>query len=103
MILETAYSINKIPIRLTEERWDKIVDKHPYMTTYYDVMLDTVEEPEYVLTGQNGSLIAVKTLGRQSYLHVYYRELGRQDGFIISAFIKTKIEKKKIIWRAEDQ
>jgi hypothetical protein len=101
MILETVHSINDVPIRLTEERWDKIIDRHPYMTAYYDTMLDTVEEPEYIFQGHAGALIAVAVLGKKSFLNVMYRELGSADGFIITAFITTKLDKKRAIWRRD--
>jgi hypothetical protein len=37
-------------------------------------------------------------LGKQGYLHVVYRELDRTDGFIITAFIARKVNKRAIIW-----
>lgn len=103
MILDTVDSINGVPIRLTDERWDHIVDAHPYMTTYYEDMLDAVEAPEYILPGFRGSLIAVVVLGRERVLHVMYRELGTDDGFIITAYVKTSFEKKRAVWRRDDQ
>lgn len=101
MILETVYSINDVPIRLTEERWNHIIDAHPYMTAYYYEMLDAIQDPEYILPGHRGALIAVIVLGRKRYLHVMYRELSGDDGFIITAYIKTQFDKKRAIWRRE--
>src|ERR1041384_5194533 len=103
MILATVYSINNVPIRLTDERWEHIVDRHPYMTTYYETMLAAVEGPEYILRGQRGTLQAVVSLSRRSFLHVMYRELHSDDGFIISAYIKPRLNRRLIIWRAKDQ
>jgi hypothetical protein len=102
MILETAYSINNVPIRLTDERWDKIVDSHPYMSSYYERMLDAVEQPQYILRGQSGTLVAVVSLASRTLLHVMYREVNQKDGFIITAFIQTSFDRNKIIWREED-
>ena len=98
MILETVYSLNNVPVRLTEERWEHIVAAHPYMTRYYEDMLDAVDDPEYILPGHRGSLIAVVGLRKRSILHVMYRELSKADGFIITAYIKTSFDKKKAIW-----
>jgi hypothetical protein len=98
MILETVYSINHVPVRLTEERWDHIVDRRPYMTAYYDAMLNAVEQPTYILPGHRGSLIAVLPIGKSKYLHVVYREVSRHDGFIITAYIKPKVNKRQAIW-----
>jgi hypothetical protein len=103
MILDTVYSINSVPIRLTEERWARIVDRRPYMASYYDQVLVAVEEPTYILPGHRGSLIAVLSVGRSKYLHVAYREIGRSDGFIITAYIKPKVNKGQAIWREKEQ
>ena len=98
MILETVPSLNNVPIRLTEERWEHIVDSHPYMTRYFEDMLDAVYHPEYIFQGHRGSLIAVVMLRKKSFLHVMYRELSREDGFIITAYIKTSLDRKNAIW-----
>jgi hypothetical protein len=99
MLMATIDSIDGVPIRLTEERWDHIVDRHPYMSSYYEDVLDAVTDPEYILRGQGGALVAVETLGRKKYLEVTYREFGKIDGFIITAYISPKLDKGKIIWR----
>lgn len=51
-----------------------------------------------ILRGYAGALVAVLTLGRQRYLHVIYRELNREDGFIITAFIARKINRNALVW-----
>jgi hypothetical protein len=43
--------------------------------------LDAIEDPEYILRGYKGTLIAVMHLGEHSYLNVVYRELSQTDGF----------------------
>lgn len=103
MILETVYSINGVPIRLTDERWEHIVDEHSYMAAYYEMMLDVVEEPTYILRGQRGVLVAVEPLGKRKFLHVMYREVNKGDGFILTAFIQKSFDRKKVIWREEDR
>jgi hypothetical protein len=96
--MDIAYSINDIPIRLTEERWEHIVSNKPYMGVYYEKVLDAIEQPTWIVRGYGGTLVAVFTLGRQQYLHVVYREVNRKDGFIITAFIARKINREAIIW-----
>ena len=34
MILEMVTSINGVPIRLNEERWEHIIEEKPYMNSY---------------------------------------------------------------------
>ena len=96
--MDVVYSVNGVPIRLTEERWEHIVNNKPYMEPYRETVLATVEEPTWVLRGYAGSLVAVLAFARQKYLHVVYKEIGRDDGFIITAFIARKYNRKMIIW-----
>jgi hypothetical protein len=96
--VEIAYSVNSVPIRLTEERWEHIVGNKPYMEACYERMLDAIEKPTCVLRGYAGSLVAVLSVGRQGYLHVVYKEISQEDGFIITAFVARKYNRRMIIW-----
>jgi hypothetical protein len=49
-----AISINKIPIRLSDERWKHISIGHPEMAEYFDQLLECVENPEIVCFGSEG-------------------------------------------------
>jgi hypothetical protein len=103
MILDIADSVNGVPIRLTDERWEHILDSHPELAAYREAILDAVEDPDYILTSRRGALTAVVVLGRRAFLHVFYVEKSRRDGFIISALVEDKLSKAKIIWRKENQ
>ena len=96
--MDIAYSVNGVPIRLTAERWEHIVSNKLYMEAYYDRMLGAIEQPTWVLRGYAGSLIAVLPVARGRYLHVIYREISQDDGFIITAFIARKYNRRMIIW-----
>ena len=96
--MEIVYSVNRVPIRLPEERWEHIVSNKPYMEAYRDSVLEAIEEPTWILRGYAGSLVAVLSLARQTYLHVVYKEIHPNDGFIITAFIARKFNRKMIIW-----
>lgn len=103
MILGTAYSIGRVPVRLTDERWEHVLDQHPEDFSYLDfeMTLDTVEDPEYILRGRGGALIAVAEISGD-FLHVYYREASSTDGFVITAYYKTSFDRSKVIWRKYD-
>ena len=96
--MDIAYSINNVPVRLTEERWEHITSNKPYMEGYYDKVLESVENPTLILRGYAGTLVAVLTVGKQRYLHVIYREVSRDDGFIITAFVGRKYNRRLVIW-----
>lgn len=101
MILEIVYSINDVPIRLTDERWEHIVDRRPYLASYLEAVLDAVESPEYILPGQASALVAVVSLGKNIFLHVIYRELSSDDGFIITAYVRPTFDKRRVKWRRD--
>jgi hypothetical protein len=101
MILATVESVNGVLVRLTDERWDHILDGHlfEFSSRDMDLILETIADPDYILRGYKGTLIAVLVLGRRKYLHVIYKEVSAKDGFIITANIRPSLDKRKIIWR----
>src|SRR2546421_4456314 len=103
MILGIVDSVNGVPIRLTEERWEHILDSHPEVASYCETILDAIENPDYILASRRGAFAAVVVLGRKAFLHVFYVEKSRRDGFIISAYLEEKMDKTKILWRKENQ
>ena len=103
MILGIADSVNGVPIRLTDERWEHILDSHPELASLRETLLDAVENPDYILASRRGALSAVVVLGRKAFLHVFYVEKSRRDGFILSAYLEEKMDKTKILWRKENQ
>ncbi len=92
-------SIDGVPIRLTEERWFHIVENHDDLAGYYEEVLDAVEDPDLILPGHHGSLIAVRSYGRRRYLMVIYRQMSAEDGFIITAYFTNDITHKKATWQ----
>jgi len=96
--MEIAYSVNDVPIRLTEERWEHIVNNKPYMYAYEEMILKTIEEPMAVLKGYAGALVAVQSLGRNRYLHVIYKEVNQEDGFVVTAYVSLKYNRNQVIW-----
>lgn len=97
--MDTTQSIEGVPIRLTAERWLHIVENHDEVAGYYDEVLDVVADPEVVLPGYGGSLIAVRGFGPRRSLCVVYRQVSRTDGFIITAYFGRKVDRRKALWR----
>lgn len=96
--MDIAYSVNGVPIRLTGERWEHVVSNKPYMETYYEKVLEAIETPTWILRGYAGALIAVLSVAKRNYLHVIYREVSQDDGFVITAFLSRKVNRRMIIW-----
>ncbi|OIP36325.1 hypothetical protein AUJ95_09510 [Candidatus Desantisbacteria bacterium CG2_30_40_21] len=97
--LDIVYSINGIPIRLTRERWFHIIENHDDLAGYYEDVLSTIEEPDIIIPGYGGTLIAIKGMGTKHYLGVIYKEYPfKKDGFVLSAYFTSKIDRRKAIW-----
>ncbi|MCX7794410.1 MAG: hypothetical protein N2257_08445 [Thermodesulfovibrionales bacterium] len=87
--MDIIKSINNVPIRLTEERWFHIVENHDDLSGYYDEVLNTVEDPEIIIRGYGDALIALKKK-ENKFLAVVYKELNKEDGFIIKLTLLQK-------------
>ena len=102
--MNIALSFNNVPVRLTRERWLHISLGHPEMAAFYDEILETVENPENVYQGIYKELLAVKRQNNDpsKFIVVVYKEVDKDDGFIITSFITNKepyFKNKKIIWK----
>ena len=107
-MVDVVSSVNNIPVRLTSERWNHIVENHNDMAGYYYEILETVANPSFVVEGDAiGEMWAVKLISaRKAFLVVYKEMQGRNDGFIITAFITTKIKKllkRSTLWKQQSQ
>lgn len=76
-----ASSVDGVPIRLTRERW------HPE-----------------ILEGDFGEKLAVRFYRRtpltSKYLIVAYKELGPEDGFVVTAYFATRVATwRRRVWR----
>ena len=90
-------SVNGVPIRLPKERWQHIIEGHEDLANYYEDVLAVIARPEVVLQGRRASLIAIRSYGRRGHLAVFYREVSRDDGFVITArFLRTRPRAKRV-------
>ncbi|MBU1599855.1 hypothetical protein KKG61_07110 [bacterium] len=100
-----TYSVNNTPIRLTDERWTHIVESHDDIAGYYFDVLEAIANPTWIFEGDEDELWAVKLISKRKAILVIYKELKDQnDGFIITTFFTTKIQKllrRKIIWQQQ--
>jgi hypothetical protein len=96
--MEKAYSINGVPIRLTHERWYHITENHDEMAGYFHEVLETLEQPDFVVRGNAGTLKAAKNFGRKKWLVVIYKEVSRSDGFVITSYFLESRLKGEMIW-----
>jgi hypothetical protein len=106
MLLTKVISRNKVTIRLTSERWHHIITSHLEIDSEdYKSVMNTVKNPEIIFKGDQGELLAVKKRsGKKVWIVVAYKELGRIDGFVLTAYLTTDsswLFQKEIIWNKE--
>jgi hypothetical protein len=89
-VLEKALSKNGILIRLTDERWSHITEEHCELAGLRLEVMETVANPLRVLLGKGGELLAEREIDPGRHLVVVYRE-SEGDGFIITAFVTSKV------------
>ena len=101
--IRVAQSKNNVPIRLTYKQWAHVVDSHDYMAGNMDMVMESVENPDYIVRGWTDELIALKHYEKTSisekYTVVVYKE--GKEGFIITAFMTSKqdtILGRGILW-----
>ena len=105
-MIQVIKSKNGVSIRLTSERWTHITTSHTDMNDNKDLLFKTVENPDMILKGVNGELRAVrfyqKTHLGPKYLMVAYKELSYGEGFIITAYKTSRVDKivkRGAIWK----
>ena len=107
MTLARVVSKEGVPLRITAERWAHIVENHDYMAGNLDKVLETLQDPDYIVRGSKGAKLALKhypaTVISEKDLVAIYRELSATDGFLITAFMTSKgetlLRKGVVLWR----
>ena len=98
-------SKNNRLIRLTDERIRHITENHPEIKSCISWILETIENPDLILAGDFGEMIAVRLFKKtpvtmDKYLTVIYKETSKLDGFILTAYFSRSINKiRKIVWK----
>jgi hypothetical protein len=93
-----------VPVRLTDERWRHIVQRHPEMDDQGEHVLETVTEPDLIQQGDFGELLAIRFYGStrltSKYLVVAYREASSGDGFVLTGYLTSRPSSRRaVIWK----
>ena len=97
---ETVTSKNGVAIRLTDERWSHITEEHAELAGFKRDVLETVAQPDRILTGGAGELLAIQKQSDGKILVAVYRE-AVADGFVITAFLTRReapLNRRKQLW-----
>jgi hypothetical protein len=98
---ESAVSVNGVSIRLPNERWEHVIERHDDLVDQKQFVLDTISSPNRVLLGNDNALMALREITSGKWLVVVYRE-EQDDGFIITAFTTRRINsfnRRTQIWQ----
>jgi hypothetical protein len=82
-----------------------VVEAHDYMAGNLDLVVETVEDPNYIVAGRKDEFIALRhyetTVLSEKHVIAVYREFV-DDGFPITAFMTSspdKILRKGVVWQ----
>lgn len=97
-------SRNGVSVRLTEERWRHIIDRHPEMDGQREKVLETLAGPDMIQEGDFGELLAIKFYAEtplgEKYVVVAYREISTEDGFILTAYLTRRpSSRRETLWK----
>jgi hypothetical protein len=95
-----------VPIRITQERWLHVVEHHDYMAGNLEKVIETIEDPDYLVAGSRGEKLALRCYSEtpisEKHVVAVYKEVNREDGFLITAFMTSQPEtilKKGVLWQ----
>jgi hypothetical protein len=97
-------SVNGVPIRLTDERWQHIVGGHPEMASERARVIQSIEDPDIVQAGDFGEHLAIRlwpstSLGSK-HIVVAYREVDQSDGFVLTAYLTRRPSRsRRVLWK----
>jgi hypothetical protein len=96
--MRRALSRNGVRIRLTDERWEHIVERHPILEGRLDDVMEALGDPDLILRGSADEFLAV-CKDDDLYLVVVYRETSPIDGFIITSYLTNQPVDRPILWK----
>ena len=95
--MRTAISRNGVPIRLNDERWAHILERHSELAALQDQVVQTILDPDVIYEGASGDLIAQRA-SDGLYLLVAHKEISLTDGFVITDHLVTRPARKRVLW-----
>ena len=100
--MDVGISKRGIPIRLPLERWFHIEESHDELAGRHSEVLSAIEDPDMLVRGYAGEVLAIKRVEAGKSLVVVYRERSADDGFVITAYLTRRarlLMKRGGLWR----
>jgi len=80
-----------INVILTDNVWNKISRNHPEAARYFDKFENTLKKPDKILTGYGGATKAALNLGKNKWLVIIWKEVGKNKGRIKTVYITKRL------------
>ena len=102
MILFSDYKDRKI--RLNEERWKHINERHPETIGKEKFIEETLSEPDFIQEGSKSELLSIKKFKKtpisdNKYLVVVYKP-ENMGGFLVTAYFTRRPSfRRKLVWK----
>lgn len=99
VFVKTTKSVSGKRIRLTEERWQHISERHPEVMDSLENVLEAISDPDIVTRGWEDEVVAIRKFDKQDIAVIYKEQ--ETDGFVITAFLtrsRKYFEKRGILW-----
>ncbi|MCP8308225.1 MAG: hypothetical protein H3Z54_05955 [archaeon] len=88
-----------------------MIEEHDEMAGNIDLVLETVNDPDFILHGITEEKVATKFFPRTNigpkYIVVPYKEISDTEGFIITSYIMSKrrfrrfLKRRGVVWRRQ--
>jgi len=97
-------TVTGVKVRLYKQTLQRIISKHNELKGCEDMILKTLEDPDFIVRGHKGELLAIRhyevtPVGSKDMVVVY-----REDKeLVITAFLTSKahriVERRRTVWR----
>jgi hypothetical protein len=82
---------------------DHILRRHPVLMGQFEKVREAVAEPDLILRGDEGELLAVRSYPRgewiSAFLVVAYLEVDDEDGFVVTAYPSRRVPtRREVLW-----
>jgi hypothetical protein len=97
-------SQNGVSVRLTDERWQHIIHRHPEMNSQREQVLATISKPDMIQLGDTGEFLAIRYLRHtpvgSKFMIVAYRESNSEDGYVLTAYFTNQPAAwRRMLWK----
>ncbi|MGQ9468508.1 MAG: hypothetical protein ACUVTD_01570 [Nitrososphaerales archaeon] len=106
-----TFSVDGKKIHISAKTWSHVIEEHDEMAGNIDLVLETVNDPDFILHGTTEEKVATKFFPRTNvgpkYIVVPYKETSNTEGFIITSYMMSKrrfsrfLKRRGVMWHRQ--